>query len=134
MGRPKPAASAAALPIPTEDQEQMAIFYWAGMAQGAIPELALLYAIPNGGKRAIATAKRMKATGTKAGIPDICLPVARGGYHGLYVELKRVRGGMVSDNQRSWIQALTKQGYKAVVCRGSEEAIRMISEYLEGER
>lgn len=118
------------LTVPLEDAEQRIIFQWAAMETAAHPELGLLYAIPNGGKRAIKTAVALKKQGVKRGVPDMCLPVARGGYHGLYVELKRQKGGTVSETQKSWITALAEQGYKAVVCRGAEEAIRTIKEYL----
>ena len=37
--------------IPTEAQEQTALFQWAAMMQGRIPELALLHSVPNGGSR-----------------------------------------------------------------------------------
>ena len=116
--------------VPLEDAEQRIIFRWAAMETAAHPELGLLYAIPNGGKRAIKTAIALKAQGVKSGVPDMCLPVARGGYHGLYIELKRQKGGVVSETQKSWITALAEQGYKAVVCRGADEAIRTIKEYL----
>ena len=82
--------------VPLEDAEQRVIFQWAAMETAACPELWLLYAIPNGGKRAIKTAIALKAQGVKSGVPDMCLPVARGGYHGLYIELKRQKGGTVS--------------------------------------
>lgn len=116
--------------VPLEDTEQRIIFQWAAMETAAHPELGLLYAIPNGGKRAIKTAIALKAQGVKAGVPDMCLPVARGGYHGLYIELKRQKGGTVSETQKSWITALAEQGYKAAVCRSAGEAIGMIKEYL----
>ena len=115
--------------VPLEDAEQRIIFQWAAMSAAACPELGLLYAIPNGGKRAIKTAIALKAQGVKSGVPDMCLPVARNGHHGLYIELKRQKGGVVSETQKSWITALAKQGYKAVVCRGAEEAIGTIKEY-----
>lgn len=120
--------------VPLEDTEQRIIFQWAAMETAACPELGLLYAIPNGGKRAIKTAIALKAQGVKSGVPDMCLPVSRGGYHGLYIELKRQKGGTVSETQKSWITALAEQGYKAVVCRGAEEAIKVIKEYLNNEK
>ena len=83
--------------VPLEDAEQRIIFQWAAMETAARPELGLLYAIPNGGKRAIKTAIALKAQGVKSGVPDMCLPVARGAYHGLYIELKRQKGGTVSE-------------------------------------
>ena len=117
--------------VPLEDAEQRVIFQWAAMETAARPELGLLYAIPNGGKRAIKTAVALKKQGVKRGVPDMCLPVARNGYHGLYIELKRQKGGTVSETQKEWIAALAEQGYKAVVCRGADEAIGTIKEYLK---
>ena len=119
--------------IPLEEIEQEHVFLWASMEERAYPELAMLYAIPNGGKRAIKTAVALKKQGVKRGVPDMCLPVARGGYHGLYVELKRQKGGTVSDEQREWIAALNTQGYKAIICHGAEEAIEQIRGYLNGQ-
>jgi hypothetical protein len=58
------------------------------------------------------------------------LPVARGGYHGLYIELKTGKG-RTSESQDWWIDKLTIEGYKAVVCRGWEAAKDMIEEYLK---
>ena len=98
------------------------------------PELALLYAIPNGGKRSIKTARMLKATGVKAGVPDMCLPVPRYPYHGLYIELKRRKGGRVSEKQSEWLQDLRKEGYKTCVCYGSDETIQVIEDYLKGEQ
>ena len=60
-------------PVPLEDAEQRIIFQWAAMETAARPELGLLYAIPNGGKRAIKTAIALKAQGVKSGVPDMCL-------------------------------------------------------------
>ena len=116
--------------IPLEEIEQEHVFLWASMEERAYPELAMLYAIPNGGKRAIKTAVALKKQGVKRGVPDMCLPVSRGGYHGLYIELKRQKGGTVSDEQREWIAALNTQGYKAIICYGAEEAIEQIRGYL----
>lgn len=71
-----------------EDTEQMGVIDWANWNTGRFPELKLLFHVPNGGKRNAAEAARFKAMGVKAGVPDLCLPVARGGYAGLYIEMK----------------------------------------------
>ena len=117
-------------PVPTEDTEQTWLFQWARLQSGKWPELSLLYAIPNGGRRPIKTAVNMKRTGTKAGVPDMFLPVARGGFHGMYIEMKRTKGGHVSDEQKAWIKALTEQGYKCVITKGWEDAAEQITAYI----
>ena len=121
------------LPAPTEVEEQTALFEWAELQSGRFPEVRLLYHVPNGGSRNKTEAARLRAQGVKAGVPDLCLPVARGGKHGLYIELKRQRGGRTSEEQEGWIKALRKQGFAAEVCKGWQEAAEMIVEYLRQE-
>ena len=117
---------------PEEEVEQTCLFRWAAYSLGAHPELKLLHAIPNGGKRSKSEAARMKAAGVKAGVPDMFLPVARGGSHGLYIELKRIKGGRVSAEQLAWMEELTREGYTCAVCHGWEEARETILDYLKG--
>ena len=118
--------------VPTESAEQQVLFQWARMMSGKWPELTLMYHIPNEGKRSHKTGARMKAEGLKSGVPDICLPVARGGHHGLYIELKRVKNSRVTVDQMLWLESLARQGYVAAVCRGADEAIELITGYLSG--
>lgn len=118
--------------VPSEEQEQAAVFEWAALLENQTPELALLFHVPNGGKRHPATAARLKAQGVKPGVPDICLPVARHGYHGLFIEMKRRKGGQLSDHQKAWIEALREQGYMVAVCKGADEAIEVLSWYVRG--
>ena len=112
-----------------ESQEQQALFTWAEYAKGLHPELGMLYHIPNGGKRDKLEAARLKLEGVKAGVPDLCLPVARGGYHGLYIELKAGKN-KATPLQRRWITALEQEGYAAAVCTGWEQAAATLIDYL----
>lgn len=118
--------------LPSEHVEQMRLFQWAHYARGSHPELRLLYAVPNGGARHKAVAAKLKAEGVRAGVPDVCLPVARGGFHGLYIELKRQRGTRPSAEQREWLAALMDAGYRATWCPGWEAARDVIETYLRG--
>lgn len=113
-----------------ESNHQIALFQWAKLMQTQYPELKLLHAIPNGGKRNVIEATRMKREGVLSGVSDIMLPVARNGFHGLYVELKAVKGGKLSDNQIWWIVQTTKQGYYSTICYGWVEAKEVIEKYL----
>ena len=122
-------------PVPTEHQEQVAVMRWAAMFADRYPDLRWLYAIPNGARTSMGTARKLKAEGLKSGVPDLCLPVPRGvdhitRYHGLYLELKRTTGGVVSAPQRAWHQALIERGYAVHVCRGATEAIHVLCRYL----
>ena len=114
---------------PHEDREQAALIQWAFYEAGRLPGVDLLYAIPNGGSRNKMEAVNLKRTGVKAGVPDLFLPVARNGKHGLYIEMKRREGGRVSDLQKEWIEKLTAQGYECQVCHGFDEAIEVIERY-----
>lgn len=113
-----------------EHREQVALMRWARYQEKVIPELRSLFAIPNGGHRNIATARKMKAEGVKRGVPDLCLAVPRGEYHGLYIELKRVGGGVVSKEQKEWIARLIESGYRVEACHGEAQARKVILEYL----
>jgi len=116
--------------MPKELIEQRDLMKWAELRMATLPELELLYAVPNGGARDVITGAQMKATGTKRGVPDFCLPVARGGYHGMYLELKRRGSGVVSPKQKWWLEKLQEQGYRAVVCYGWNDARETIEDYL----
>lgn len=121
------------MPVLTEAEEQTLLFRWAELQRGRWPELDMLYHVPNGGSRNTVEAARLKAQGVKAGVPDIWLPVARGRYHGLVIELKRVKGGRTSREQVQWITSLNAHGYRATVCHGWLEAKAEIESYLQQE-
>lgn len=123
----------------TEHQEQSALFAWAKYNEGRWPELRLLFAIANGagvrhqvnqrGQRYSVEGAKLKAEGVKSGVPDICLPVARNGYHGLFIELKTA-GGRVRPEQLEWGDALGDEGYAWMLCYGWMAARNEIKEYL----
>ena len=119
-----------AKPVQHEGNEQEALFSWAALARCRFPELDLLYHIPNGGSRNRLEAANLKRQGVKSGVPDLCLPVARGGYHGLYIEMKYGKN-KTSENQNKWLEALQKQDYAVAVCYGWQEAQQVITDYLE---
>lgn len=115
----------------SESQEQQALFEWAAYQAGKWPELRWMYHIPNEGLRNPRTGARLKKEGLKPGVPDICLPVPRGGYHGLFIELKAGKN-KPTETQIEWLQELVRQGYAAGWCTGWEQAAEMIKRYMEG--
>lgn len=123
----------------SEHDEQAALFAWAEWNSHVTPELMLLFAIPNGasvkrqvgknGKTFSLEGMKLKEEGLKAGVPDLFLPVARLGKHGLFVEMKTAVG-RVSPAQKAWHDRLRAQGYFVSVCRGWAEAREEITIYL----
>lgn len=113
----------------SESQEQQALIQWSQYARQEYKELELLYHVPNGGRRDKREALSFKRQGVKAGVPDLVLPVGRGGYLGLYVELK-VGKNKTTANQNIWIENLRNQNYRVQVCYGWLEAKKVIEDYL----
>jgi hypothetical protein len=118
--------------IQHERSEQEALITWARIVY---PD-ELLFAIPNSLVRTCVQARNMARSGLRSGVPDLCLAVARKGYHGLYIELKRTpeKGqpkGQVTAKQREIIDHLNSRGYLAKICYGWDSARETISEYME---
>lgn len=113
-----------------EEIEQINLFRWAEFAERIYPELKLMYHVPNEGKRSASTGSRLKQAGLKPGVPDIVLPVARGGYIGLYIELKYGRN-KATENQKMWLRELRDQRHLTSVCYGWEQAKDLIESYMK---
>ena len=116
-----------------EHQEQAALFRWAKIfGESKYPGLHLMHASANGGKRNIRVAMKLKASGVKAGVPDIFLPVPRNTgaiwKAGLYIEMKSP-GNKPTAIQKQWHEDLRAQGYRVVVCYSWQEAVEVIKEY-----
>lgn len=112
----------------SEAAEQAAYFQWAAY----IPAMRWAFHIPNGGSRNKIEAANLKRQGVKAGVSDIFLPLPRGGYHGLFIEMK-VGRNKPTEKQREFIAFAKNEGYAAVVCYSAEEAIVVTKKYLKGD-
>lgn len=119
-----------AKPVDREGLEQAALMRELALRLPAVA--ALIYHVPNGGHRHKLVAIKLKEQGVKAGVPDLVLPMARGGYFGLYLEFKATapNDAAVSASQHAWIRSLNEQGYLAIVCRGHFDALEQIRAYL----
>lgn len=115
----------------SEESEQESLFLWAAIKERVYPSIGLMYHCPNGGRRDLKTAVALKRSGVKAGVPDICLPVARGKYHGLYIELK-VGRNKPTEKQCEYLDALRREGFFAALCYGWRPASEIIENYLKG--
>lgn len=115
--------------FPKETIEQQKLIAWVDVFH--MDKSPFLFAIPNGGSRHPAEAKRLQAEGVRAGVLDLFFYQARGGYHGLFIEMKRRKGSssVVTGGQRGFIRRAREQGYKCVVCWGCDEAKAELTAY-----
>lgn len=111
--------------ITPEHEEQVGFINW---FRREFPGV-LVFAIPNGGKRSVVTARKLKMEGVIAGIPDMFIPA-----WDLWVEMKRVRGGRVSPEQAEIHAYLRSIGDTVIVGKGAEDASRQVRKFIMEER
>ena len=99
------------------------------MTRTQYPALTLYHHIPNGGLRDRRTAARLIGQGVHSGVPDVFIPAARGGYHGIYVELK-TGANNPTPNQNEFMSGAMAEGYYCAVCYGWPCAAAVIEDYL----
>ncbi|CAK0753157.1 VRR-NUC domain-containing protein [Gammaproteobacteria bacterium] len=121
----------------SEHDQQAIVVSWAKLHEAQHPELALLFAVPNAGKRSIGAAKYYLAEGLKSGVPDLILPVPRDldngrSFVGLAVEMKDGKN-KTTEKQDWWLEHLNIFGWYCAVSYSAEAAVKTICYYLEME-
>ena len=106
----------------SEHSEQVGFVNW---FRAKYPKV-LIFAIPNGEKRSISVATRLKAEGVTRGIPDLYIPSCN-----LWVEMKRFTGGRLSPDQKKIISYLESVGHTVIVGKGAGDASKQVLEFLE---
>jgi len=114
--------------IPLEKDEQKAVVAWCRAKH--VPIFASMNGVMIGGENKFAMIANLKAQGLEVGTPDLFIPIAKNGYHGLFIEVKRIKRSVVRPEQVAWIELLNKNGYKAVIAYGYQESIEYIGAYL----
>ena len=99
--------------IPSEHLEQVRLVSW---FKRTYPNVRI-FAIPNGGGRTTGTGAALKAEGVVAGVPDLFVPA-----WGVWVEMKRSKGGRLSPEQKDWVKYLTGAGHTVIIGYGFEDA------------
>ena len=107
---------------PSEYDEQVGFINW---FRSKYPDV-LIFAIPNGEKRAISVAKRLKAEGVVRGVPDLYVPTWN-----LWIEMKRVSGGRLSPDQKAMINYLENIGNTVIIGKGASDASKKVLEFCE---
>ncbi|WP_227678406.1 PDDEXK family nuclease [Psychrobacter vallis] len=140
----KDGKSVIVMPAKSEDEVQISIINWSKLQHYKQSTLFdYLTHIPNGGeliskigsngKRYSPQGNKNKAMGVQAGYPDLMLDIAIAPYHGLRIELKKLKGGHASAKQKRRIERLNDEGYYAVFCKGFDSAATTIKKYMAGE-
>jgi hypothetical protein len=111
--------------IPTEHEEQRELVRWFRQTWPGVR----IFAIPNGGARSLATAGRLKAEGVSSGVPDLFIPA-----WGLWVEMKRTKGGSLSPEQKNWIAYLESVEFCCIVGKGAEDAKKQIQAFFNQQK
>lgn len=112
------------LTTPSEASEQIKFVVWLKKKGIRVAASA------NGGSRHVLEAMKMKNMGVSPGFPDLFIPMACNGFHGLFIEMKREKGGAVSPAQQDWLVFLRGQNYHAEVAKGCDEAIDIFNHYV----
>jgi hypothetical protein len=99
--------------LPSEHAEQRTLVKW---FRRQYPD-AYIFAIPNGDGRSKSAGARLKAEGVSSGVPDLYVPAWN-----LWIEMKRQKGGRLSDNQKNWIAYLEGVGHTVIVGYGFDDA------------
>ena len=121
------------LPLPLEYEIQIEIISWCkDFIYNNMPLSFYVHHSPNGGKRGLTQAKKFKAMGTRSGYPDLIIDIAKGGYSGMRLELKRSHREKTTKNQDAELARLKEEGYYTVACCGYDESILEIENYVKG--
>jgi hypothetical protein len=101
----------------SEHLEQARVVMW---FRRTYPD-TLIFAIPNGGLRSKTQGMKLKVEGVVPGIPDLFIPAWR-----VWVEMKRVKSGVLSKDQQNIIKYLQSVNYCVIVGHGAEDAINQL--------
>lgn len=86
---------------------------------------------PNGGHRNKVSAAKMKAQGQKPGVPDIIIlspPPVNPNAKGVAIELKRVKGGTLTPEQKRWLSDMSDLGWITQRCNGAGAVVDYLRE------
>lgn len=113
----------------SEERLQSEVIKYIKLQYPRVRYCASLGGIYTGPRQAI----KAKRTGYSRGFPDLQITEARGGKFGLFIEIK-THNGVATEVQRQWINDLTLRGYHARICKGLDQILDCIDEYMNQEK
>lgn len=118
-------------PRVSEDSELITVFQFIDLMANSDPRYQAIFHVANERRCSYIAGRILKKKGVRAGVPDIIIPIASSGYHGLWIELK-VKPNRLTPDQSRFIDLLILLGHCARVCWSATEAIELIKEYIKG--
>ena len=108
----------------SEHEEQVALVQW--FRDNFKEPDYIIFAVPNGGKRGIKEAGRLKDEGVKSGVNDLIILT-----HGkvIFLEMKKLNGKL-SDKQKEFNENVEYLGFISIVGYGASDASEKILEVL----
>lgn len=115
----------------SEELHQQFLFDWIRSLESQYPDLKYIYHVPNGGKRSITVARKLKRAGVRPGIFDISCDTARQGFKGFRYELKFGRNKLTDEQRDVWLPYYEAEGYQTGVFYTWVEAALAIIDYFD---
>lgn len=123
--------------VPTEYEECVAFVDW--LRLNNIPHSHCANESQSGSKSAMIRGAKLKKIGQSRGVfdYDIYVPIkgitgAVDCYELIKIEMKRVKGGTVSAEQKQWQKIYELAGIPCRICKGASEAIKFVKEIQNG--
>lgn len=108
--------------IKTEEYDDQVLFFeWFSQNYPNV----LMFMSLNGIRMNIGQAMKAKRSGMMKGVPDLEVPGWR-----LFIEMKKKKGGVNKPHQKQMQQYLIANGYTVMVCRGYDDAVQDIEEFV----
>lgn len=122
--------------VPLEDEEAIAFSQWCSLNK--IPHHHIANESRSGTKNAIIRGAKLKQMGQSRGYYDYDVFVPIKGIDGeidcyelIKIELKRVKGGRISPEQKGWGKIYDMAGIPNAVCKGAGEAIEFVKKFIQ---
>lgn len=116
--------------VPSEHAEQVVVAQWRDWQQSLTPALRWLHAIPNGGDRHPAVARKLKAEGVVSGVSDLLWIRQSRGYSGIALEMKK-QDGRLKPDQKDYLEYVAGEGFFAVCAYSGDVAIELLRWYCQ---
>lgn len=118
---------------PLEKEEQISFVAYCDLHGIKVISTQNGFKMPKNSFNWAAYSKTLKKMGLRTGFPDLIILAKNKSktHEVLFIEMKRQKGGVVSPEQKEWIETLDNSNYCVGIAKGCESAITILNKYLE---